>query len=240
MAHAPGVRIGVLGIFHPHELMLSAREGDVIVVNAAGQNIYLQARSQIETLHIRAAGDDLLLEVGGEQICAKEIYAAGRGQDATNFVLSVPGKIQRRYQGMLEVKIIGGELVPVVTMDLEEAVASVVSAESLSGTPQEALKAQAVVTRSYLVAGRGRHANFDFCDLARSNCNAGIDRHLLWYRGGDDVHAKLRWPHSNARDDRNFVSRLSLLFCGLRFLPQTSSALAPRGVAGRCGATFRS
>jgi stage II sporulation protein D len=51
-------------------------------------------------------------------------------------------------------------------MDLETAVASVVQAESLAGTPIEALKAQAVVTRSYFVAGGGRHHNFDFCDLA--------------------------------------------------------------------------
>jgi stage II sporulation protein D len=50
-------------------------------------------------------------------------------------------------------------------MDLETAVASVVQAESLTGTPFEALKAQAVVTRSYFVAGAGRHAGFDFCDL---------------------------------------------------------------------------
>jgi stage II sporulation protein D len=41
----------------------------------------------------------------------------------------------------------------------------VVAAESDRDAPLEALKAQAVVTRSYLVAGKGRHLNFDFCDL---------------------------------------------------------------------------
>jgi stage II sporulation protein D len=51
-------------------------------------------------------------------------------------------------------------------MDLETAVASVVQAETTPGTPLEALKAQAVVSRSYFVAGGGRHSNFDFCDLA--------------------------------------------------------------------------
>ena len=58
----------------------------------------------------------------------------------------------------------GGELVPVVSMDLETAVASVVAAEQVAGTPLEALKAQAVATRSYFVATRGRHRGFDFCD----------------------------------------------------------------------------
>lgn len=36
--------------------------------------------------------------------------------------------------------------------------------------PLEALKAQAVVSRSYFAAGGGRHANFDFCDL--THCQA--------------------------------------------------------------------
>jgi stage II sporulation protein D len=49
-------------------------------------------------------------------------------------------------------------------MDLETAVASVVQAESAPDTPFEALQAQAVATRSYFVAARGRHHDFDFCD----------------------------------------------------------------------------
>jgi stage II sporulation protein D len=58
----------------------------------------------------------------------------------------------------------GAELVPVVSMDLETAVASVVAAEQMEGTPIEALKAQAVAARSYFVAARGRHHGADFCD----------------------------------------------------------------------------
>jgi stage II sporulation protein D len=49
-------------------------------------------------------------------------------------------------------------------MALEAAVASVVAAEQAEQTPLEALKAQAVAARSYFVAGRGRHTDFDFCD----------------------------------------------------------------------------
>jgi stage II sporulation protein D len=49
-------------------------------------------------------------------------------------------------------------------MDREDAVASVVAAESSSDTPLEALKAQAVAARSYFAAARGRHRDFDFCD----------------------------------------------------------------------------
>jgi stage II sporulation protein D len=45
-------------------------------------------------------------------------------------------------------------------------VAEVVAAEMLPGTPEEALRAQAVVARSFLLAQGPRHADADVCDLA--------------------------------------------------------------------------
>jgi hypothetical protein len=165
LANAQNVRIGVLGIFHPRQLDLTSANVDAIVVTAAGKTFFLQPGSPAGKLQIRASGNELLLRIAGKELRASDIHAAGRNQDATDFILSVPGKIERRYRGTLDLKIVGDELVPVVTMDLETAVASVVQAESLAGTSFEALKAQTVVTRSYLVAGGGRHAEFDFCDL---------------------------------------------------------------------------
>lgn len=49
-------------------------------------------------------------------------------------------------------------------MELESAVGSVIAAESVPGAALEALKAQAVVTRSFYAGARGRHSEFDFCD----------------------------------------------------------------------------
>src|SRR5271157_1929462 len=164
-ASAQSVRIGVLGIFHPHQLTLSACDAAAIVVTASGRTFFLQPGSPTERLQIRASGDIFLLSLAGKEIRASKLHAAGRNQDAANLVLGVPGKMERRYRGTLDVKIVDGVLVPVITMDLETAVASVVQAESLAGTPLEALKAQAVVTRSYFAAGAGRHAGYDFCDL---------------------------------------------------------------------------
>jgi peptidoglycan hydrolase-like amidase len=80
------------------------------------------------------------------------------------FTLSVPGRIERRYRGSLTIYAGDGELVPVLTTDLETAVASIVAAESPPGAHVESLKAQAVATRSFLVAGAGRHPHSDFCD----------------------------------------------------------------------------
>jgi peptidoglycan hydrolase-like amidase len=164
------VRFGVLGIFHPRQLTLAADEAGELLVSAADRRIFLQSRSACSVLRIQSSGDLLLLSCGGKQIQAQELRASDRNQQPVAFLLAVPGKIKRRYEGTLELKARNGELIPVVSMDLETAVASAVDAETLPGTPLEALKAQAVVSRSYFAAGRGRHANFDFCDL--THCQA--------------------------------------------------------------------
>jgi hypothetical protein len=92
------------------------------------------------------------------------VTVTGRKNEPMDFVLSIPKKITRRYHGTLEIKPTAGVLIAVVTTDREAAVASVVAAESMPDTPAEALKAQAIATRSYFVAGGKRHHDFDFCD----------------------------------------------------------------------------
>ncbi len=84
--------------------------------------------------------------------------------NASEIIVSVPGRIERRFRGRLDLIRDGIEVVPVVTMDLEDAVASIVAAESPPGAGLESLKAQAVVARSYLIGARGRHPHADFCD----------------------------------------------------------------------------
>lgn len=81
-----------------------------------------------------------------------------------NFVLTVPGRISRRFSGRLTIYREGRELVPVVAMDLETAVSSIVAAESPPGAMRASLEAQAVVARSFLRASQRRHAHADFCD----------------------------------------------------------------------------
>ena len=95
----------------------------------------------------------------------RSVHVTGPAGQSADLQLSVPGRITRRFHGRLDVIRDGDELVPVVSMDLETAVASVVAAEQIASAPAEALKAQAVAARSFLIASRGRHrADFDFCD----------------------------------------------------------------------------
>ena len=53
---------------------------------------------------------------------------------------------------------------PVVSMDVETAVASIIDAEAPGDAPLEFLMAQAIASRSFLVAARTGHVGFDFCD----------------------------------------------------------------------------
>lgn len=80
--------------------------------------------------------------------------------------LAIPGKIERCYHGTLDIRHAphSDQLLAIVGMDIETAVASIVAAELPPGTPIEALKAQAVVARSFLAASPPRHRDFQFCD----------------------------------------------------------------------------
>lgn len=152
------VRIGVLGLFHSKVIGVSPAPGKPLQCNAGAEpwSVRRPMLMELEGTRIRIVGQDNT---------PAGLIACDNGESgATEFLLSVPGKISRRYLGKLEIKPEARELRLVVAMALETAVASVVAAESPPHAPMEALKAQAVATRSFLMAGKGRHRGFDFCD----------------------------------------------------------------------------
>lgn len=163
-ARAQDVRIGVLGLFHPGQLTLQAGPAQAVIVHTGTKTFVLERSSGQDTAKVIISGSGLIIRIGNQSIQTSSLRASSRSNNAADFVLAVPGKISRRYLGVLEVTAVADTLLPVVHMDLETAVASVVQAESAPGTPLEALKAQAVASRSYFTAARGRHREFDFCD----------------------------------------------------------------------------
>ena len=164
VAHAQEVRIGVLGLFHPDQLSVSPGKGGALLVEAGDKSLVVENSSSCRVANLQAQADRLDLYCGGLLAHGPEITLASREGTPAEFYLRIPGKISRRYRGKLEVTAHSGRLIPIVQMDVEAAVASVVAAETLPDTPLEALKAQAIATRSYLLAGKGRHPDFDFCD----------------------------------------------------------------------------
>ncbi len=167
------VRVSVFSLFKPKSLRLSLTEeshhrcfgngmlvalGDgvskpMLLGSSALIEVETEGSIRISTAAGRETGRSLRLD------CDQQAQ-----QDLPEFWLEVPGKLRRRYEGALDVRVKDGSLEAVVTMPLETAVASVVQAESPPGAAIEALKAQAVAARSFLVARQTGHTGFDFCD----------------------------------------------------------------------------
>jgi hypothetical protein len=159
------VRIGVMGLFHSQELRLypAGNEGLEVVIDGRPRRIGQD--SPAVTIHL--VGDRLAVQFGADSSVVSGGMLRASGSFAANpggFWLEVPGKLKRRYSGTLEIHAHGTQLEAIVTMPLETAVASVVAAESPPEAGLEALKAQAVAARSFLVARQAGHADFDFCD----------------------------------------------------------------------------
>jgi len=157
------VRIGVLGLFHPKELILEPEGGQVLSVaaqgEAEGQAFVLNGESGHRQIVFRAEGSHV---VAGSR-SAVSWSVSSRDGGAVAFRLIVPGKLRRVYSGRLNLQSRNGEVMAVVSMDRETTVASIVAAEMVESAPMEALKAQAVASRSFLAAGQ-EHIDYEFCD----------------------------------------------------------------------------
>jgi stage II sporulation protein D len=162
------VRIGVFSLFHPKELVLrGVREpdgGPDLTIEIGGHSQVLTPEASVR---LRVGDGQVELQSQGMNLHGVNVHAHAAGMSGmpfAYFVLEAPGKLRRVYFGTLEVRVHQGTLEAIVTMPLETAVASVVAAESPPGAGIEALKAQAVAARSFLVARHAGHAGFDFCD----------------------------------------------------------------------------
>jgi stage II sporulation protein D len=156
--YAADVRIGVLGLFHPKQVVITPVDGRTMECTS-GQLHWNMDRPMRIVLRQRGA-----MNISqSAQLLAEPLRCTLPGAYG-EFTVAVPGKIARRYAGNFEMVALHSELEVIVSMELETAVASVVAAESPPGAPLEARKAQAVAARSFLVAGKGRHKDFDFCD----------------------------------------------------------------------------
>jgi stage II sporulation protein D len=120
---------------------------------------------QIRTL----SGNRLEVALDNLTVTANAIrLTSASGEDAA-FTLAVPppalhGTIHRQFQATLEVRSALNQLQAILTMNTEAATASIVHAESPLEVPLAYLQAQAIVSRSFLLAADTGHHGFDFCD----------------------------------------------------------------------------
>ncbi len=157
------VRIAVLGLFHSSEFVVEVSPAFPMLVDS-GQLQFVAGVSASEKIVVHLNGRKVIVNVPGARIEGERFTFGSRAGGEAELVLVVPGKVRRHYRGNLTITAAKAELIAVVEMELETAVASIVAAESLPDAPLEALKAQAVVSRSFLVSGSHRHPFADFCD----------------------------------------------------------------------------
>lgn len=156
------VRFHVLGLFHTRELVLEQGSVEVLSVapaNASGSALVLSGEPGHRHIVFRALADRVVVD----NRPAESWRASARDGGMAGVRLSIPGKIRRDYFGRLTVEAHAGEIFAFIAMERDTAVASIVGAEMNEAAPIEALKAQAVVARSFLVAG-ARHKEVEFCD----------------------------------------------------------------------------
>jgi len=87
----------------------------------------------------------------------------------------LPLELGRAYRGSIQVAVKGGGLQAVNVVGLEDYVRGVVSQEVDPEWPIEALKAQAVATRSYAVATRKESGSYDVYADTRSQVYGGVN-----------------------------------------------------------------
>ena len=145
---AQTIDIGVFTLFRPAELRIESADRPLLLTDGE-ISVTLEGRQSAD-IHLSSH--------------RASIHVSARDGSGADFILSVPGRIRRRFHGVLNIQPGTHYFRAVVSMDLESAVASVVAAESRPGTPLAALKAQAVVARSYYLASPARHGLFDYCD----------------------------------------------------------------------------
>jgi hypothetical protein len=156
LTEPPTVRVGVLSLFHPQILILTTAQPITLLVD--GRPVTLAARAPAV---IQASAGAIAIDVFPTRIRSVHTLAVPAPSALT---LTVPQKLTRTYTGALTLTARSNELLPVITMATETAVASIVAAESPANAPLESLKAQAIASRSFLLATPAPHAEMDACD----------------------------------------------------------------------------
>src|SRR4051794_128130 len=177
--------VGYQAILHRYytgtQLAQVAAEPEVRVLVQSGQRKVLfsgaarlgtQALDPAKTYNVIRGGSGLVIRDGSNDLSTPapplRVDAAGGGALAVNGLGS--------YRGALELRPAGSGMNVINAIGLESYVRGVVSAESPSAWPAEALKAQAVAARTYAITSRAGSISDGFDQFAdtRSQMDRGV------------------------------------------------------------------
>jgi stage II sporulation protein D len=170
----------ILAHYYPGTTLGPAPVSKVRVLLAEGRkNVTISSQSQFRLrdgngdLHILAAGSYTL----GPGLSVK-VQRAQKPKRLRGPLLFIPGAFPlsagRPYRGQVQVASDGGKLQVINVLGLEAYLYGVVPSEVPTHWPAEALKAQAVVARSYALSSRKIGAAFDLYSDTRSQVYLGV------------------------------------------------------------------
>ena len=138
----PALVISVFSLFHPQAVTVKPLKDPLLV----------------------AAAKPVLLAGGQKFVIDGPASISAKGGGPAEMSLSIPGRIERRFYGVVETRRAGQDLLILVKMDIETAVLAAVAGEVDASAPLEFRKAQAIACRSWYLARRKHHGSYDACD----------------------------------------------------------------------------
>jgi stage II sporulation protein D len=154
------------------EVRVLLQSGKRKVLFSGAARLGTQALDPAKTYNVIRGGSGLVIRDGSKKLFTTapplRVDAAGGGA----LLVNGPGS----YRGALELRPAGSGINVINALDLESYVRGVVSAESPSAWPAEALKAQAVAARTYAITSRAGSISDGFDQYAdtRSQMYKGV------------------------------------------------------------------
>ena len=190
---ASAVRIGLFSLFKPEVIHahIASGQGAILDTGTISGN---RTIARDETIRIRLVTGHLNITIldsfGRVRRSLNTTHARILPTGLSTLELTIPGKMNRSVRGEISIspreRRLHGSLNIVLATDRESAVASVVAAEIGTERSVEAIKALAVVVRTFMLSHKSRHPDegFDFCDTT----------HCQLYRGEADLSSEADSP----------------------------------------------
>jgi stage II sporulation protein D len=162
-AHAGTTRISILSILHPSRIQISVHDEEIATLDLLNESVTIsEPLSENSILKIQAKQNQLFIEGYPDRVRKAGIRCP---KAPCRLLLEVDEKIQRWYEGDLEVTQYNNTINIVLLIGTETLLSSVVASESGEFRQVEALRAFAVLARTFLQSPpRHPEIGADVCD----------------------------------------------------------------------------
>jgi stage II sporulation protein D len=194
----PQVTVSVFSRLHPRSLSIMAARGKILCSIGAEKSICSDMRIAWQSpRQLQCRWPEGKASAGQRVLIQPEI-------PGVTLRLRVPDFPDREFRGSFAVHARDSALLLLNTLDLEDYLCGVIGSEMAA--PLEALKCQALVSRTYALVNIGRHRNrdYDFCDTT----------HCQYYRGMPGENREIRSVIEQTRGMALFFrGKLAKVFC---------------------------